>query len=52
VSGAPTHSIETDGVEFFRENELPRLSTMRVTAAQIARFFEHMRHPDWPTNFD
>ncbi len=52
VSGAPTHSIETDGVGFFHENELPDLSTTRVTAAQITRFFEHLRHPDWPTDFD
>ena len=52
VGGSPTHSMETDGVEFFREDELPELSVMRVTAAQIARFFEHLRHPDWPTDFD
>jgi ADP-ribose pyrophosphatase YjhB (NUDIX family) len=52
IGGEPTHSMETDGVEFFRENELPELSIMRVTAAQIARFFEHLRHPDWPTDFD
>jgi ADP-ribose pyrophosphatase YjhB (NUDIX family) len=52
VGGAPVLSVETDGVEFFRENELPELSIMRVTAAQIARFFEHLRHPNWPTDFD
>ena len=52
VGGAPVLSVETDGVGFFRENELPELSIMRVTAAQIARFFEHLRHPDWPTDFD
>jgi len=52
LGGAPVLSVETDGVEFFRENELPELSIMRVTAAQVARFFEHLRHPDWPTDFD
>jgi len=52
MGGEAAHSIETDGVGFFRENELPELSIMRVTAAQIARFFEHLRHPDWPTDFD
>jgi len=52
IGGEPTHSMETDGVGFFRENELPELSIMRVTAAQIARLFEHLRHPDWPTDFD
>lgn len=52
VGGGPAKSIETDGVEFFAENELPALSVGRVTPAQLARFFEHRRHPDWPTDFD
>jgi ADP-ribose pyrophosphatase YjhB (NUDIX family) len=52
LGGAPTHSIETDGVDFFREDALPPLSLGRVTPAQIARLFEHARHPDWPTDFD
>ncbi len=43
---------ETDGAAFFRENALPELSLDRVTAAQLHRFFEHYRHPDWPTDFD
>lgn len=52
VGGDPVHSVETDGVGFFSERELPPLSTGRVTAAQIARFFEHHRHPDLPADFD
>jgi ADP-ribose pyrophosphatase YjhB (NUDIX family) len=52
LGGQATHSLETDGVEFFRETELPALSVTRVTASQIARFFDHLRHPDWPTDFD
>jgi ADP-ribose pyrophosphatase YjhB (NUDIX family) len=52
TGGEPAHSLETDGVGFFREDELPELSVMRVTPEQIARFFEHHRHPDWPTDFD
>ena len=52
LGGAPTHSIETDGVGFFREDDLPPLSLGRVTPAQIARLFAHYRHPDWPTDFD
>jgi ADP-ribose pyrophosphatase YjhB (NUDIX family) len=52
LGGAPTHSIETDGVDFFREDALPPLSLGRVTPAQIAHLFEHARHPDWPTDFD
>ena len=50
--GAPTTSIETAGVGFFPEDEIPPLSLPRVTPAQIARFFEHYRHPDWATDFD
>jgi ADP-ribose pyrophosphatase YjhB (NUDIX family) len=52
VGGAPSHSIETDGVGFYGLDELPDLSVARVTAAQIARLFEHYRHPEWPTDFD
>jgi ADP-ribose pyrophosphatase YjhB (NUDIX family) len=52
TGGEPAHSVETDGVGFFREDELPELSVMRVTPGQIAQFFQHHRHPDWPTDFD
>lgn len=45
-------NIETAGVAFFAEDELPELSVGRVTAAQIKRFFEHLRQPDLPTDFD
>jgi len=50
--GAPTHSIETDGVDFFPADQLPPLSTPRVTPEQIARLFAHYRNPTWPTDFD
>jgi ADP-ribose pyrophosphatase YjhB (NUDIX family) len=50
--GSPTHSLETNGVGFFREDDLPPLSLSRVTPDQIARLFDHARHPDWPTDFD
>jgi ADP-ribose pyrophosphatase YjhB (NUDIX family) len=50
--GAPKTSIETAGVGFFGEHEIPPLSLPRVTPAQIARFFEHYRHPEWATDFD
>ena len=50
--GAPAHSLETNGVGFFREDELPPLSVMRVTLEQINRMFDHARHPDWPTDFE
>ena len=50
--GTPTTSIETAGVGFYREDEIPPLSLPRVTPAQIVRFFEHHRHPEWTTDFD
>ena len=52
LGGEPSESIETAGVGFFREDSLPELSLGRVTPDEIARFFEHLRHPDWPTDFD
>lgn len=52
IGGSPAASHETAGVDWFAEDALPPLSTSRVTAAQIHRFFEHFRHPQWPTDFD
>lgn len=46
------HNHETGEVGWFTADALPDLSTGRVTAAQIARFFEHLRWPDLPTDFD
>ncbi len=50
--GAPTHSLETNGVGFFHEDNLPPLSISRITPEQIARMFDYARHPDWPADFD
>lgn len=50
--GAPAHSLETNGVGFFCEDDLPPLSLSRVTPEQIARLFDHARHPEWPADFD
>ncbi len=52
LSGSPTPSIETDEVAFFAENEIPQLSLTRIMPAQVARIFDHHRHPDWSTDFD
>jgi ADP-ribose pyrophosphatase YjhB (NUDIX family) len=43
---------ETDDVGFFALDALPPLSVGRVTRAQLARFFDHRSHPEWPTDFD
>lgn len=52
VGGSARESIETSGAGFFGENGLPELSLTRVTPGQIARMFEHHRHPEWPADFD
>jgi ADP-ribose pyrophosphatase YjhB (NUDIX family) len=52
TGGAPVVSDETDGVDFFCEDDLPPLSLTRVTPAIIARLFDHYRNPDWPADFD
>ena len=47
---AAAETSETTGVGFFAEDALPDLlSTARVTASQMHRFFEHQRQPDLPT---
>ncbi len=52
LGGEATTSVETDDVVFFREDEIPPLSLTRTMPGQIARMFEHHRHPDWPADFD
>lgn len=49
-----TPNVETEEAAWFSEAELPALdlSLGRVTLSQLQRFFEHLRHPDWPTDFD
>jgi ADP-ribose pyrophosphatase YjhB (NUDIX family) len=50
---AAKHDHETGEATFFCQEELPSdLSTGRITAAQLNRFFEHYRNPDLPTDFD
>lgn len=52
LGGEATTSNETLAVSFFGPDDIPPLSIRRVTASQIARFFEHHDHPEWPTDFD
>ena len=52
IGGEAKLSSETNAVDFFRESELPALSTTRVTLWQIQRMFEHHRNPELPTDFD
>jgi ADP-ribose pyrophosphatase YjhB (NUDIX family) len=50
--GGARAGLETDGVGFFAEDEIPPLSTGRVTRGQIARMFQHLREPGLPCDFD
>jgi ADP-ribose pyrophosphatase YjhB (NUDIX family) len=50
--GEPTASHETHEAAFFGRNAVPPLSLPRVTPRQIALMFEHLDHPDRPTDFD
>lgn len=52
VGGEPQTSAETTAVGWFSEEGLPPLSLGRVTAEQIARWFQHWRQPELPTEFD
>jgi ADP-ribose pyrophosphatase YjhB (NUDIX family) len=52
TGGEARTSHESSGVDFFAEDAIPELSLARTTPGEIARFFEQMRHPDGPTDFD
>ena len=43
---------ETTDVGFFGEDEIPVLSRGRTLESQLRRFFEHLRDPDLPADFD
>lgn len=51
-SGHPRPSLETLDAAFFPEDRIPELSMARVVPGQIARCFEHLRHPEWPADID
>ncbi|MFA5688709.1 MAG: NUDIX hydrolase [Kiritimatiellales bacterium] len=53
TGGKPQLNCEISEIDFFDENNIPPdLSTARVTEKQIHRFFEHLKNPDMPTDFD
>jgi ADP-ribose pyrophosphatase YjhB (NUDIX family) len=52
TGGSPVRSIETGESAFFAEDELPVLSTPRVTETELRLLFRHQREPDLPTHFD
>jgi ADP-ribose pyrophosphatase YjhB (NUDIX family) len=50
--GRAAESVETSGVDFFAEGNLPPLSLTRVIEPQVHHMFEHHRNPSLPTSFD
>ena len=52
TGGEASDSIETEGVGFFAEHEIPPLSATRVMPSEIRRMFAHLRDPSRPTDFD
>ena len=52
VGGSASSSLETSEVGFFGREEIPPLSTARVTIRQIERLFAHHAHRELPTEYD
>jgi ADP-ribose pyrophosphatase YjhB (NUDIX family) len=52
AGGAPAHSDETDGVDFFAPDALPPLSLDRATPAQVRRLCALAARPGAPADFD
>jgi len=52
TAGEATTSYETEQVEFFDENDLPKLSITKTLPEQIAKMFEYHRRPELPVYFD
>jgi ADP-ribose pyrophosphatase YjhB (NUDIX family) len=52
LGGAPTATLETDAVEFFRLDKLPPLSSPRITEAQLQRVCALIQDPSLPPWFD
>jgi ADP-ribose pyrophosphatase YjhB (NUDIX family) len=50
--GEAATALETSGVEFFAEDDIPPLSTSRVTDAQIRFCFDCLNSPAAPCRFD
>lgn len=51
--GEPTLSVETSGIGWFPEHELPAdLSAPRISPRQLARMFAHWRDRSLPAEFD
>lgn len=52
VGGEAAEGVETSGVEFFAEDELPELSAERNTAEQLRTMFQFLKNPEKPVILD
>jgi len=52
TGGSPRTSFETTAVDFFAEDQLPELSTIRMPQKWVELTFDHHRDPGLPTVFD
>lgn len=52
IGGTPKESHETNGVGFFKAQEIPQLSLTRVVPSQIDKMFEYCDNPNKPIDFD
>lgn len=52
TAGEARISNETDAVQFFSLDDLPPLSTGRITAEQLCLLHRHWLQPELPTEFD
>ncbi|NHZ71802.1 MAG: NUDIX domain-containing protein [Aquificales bacterium] len=53
IGGQPIeNNFEIDAVGFFHQQELPPLSSDKITVSQITRQFDHYQQPDLPADFD
>lgn len=52
IGGQATEGIETSGVQFFAEHELPPLSPSRITKGQIGIAFSFLKNPNQPVYFE
>jgi len=52
IAEATPDPLETSDPTFYAYNQIPGLSRARVTEEEIQRMFDHLHHPEWPTDFD
>lgn len=52
IAEATPDPLETSDPTFFAQNQIPELSTLRVTSGEIDHMFTHLAEPDRVTDFD